>query len=332
MWARADIYPDPARTPGAANPEITQDNIRETICNPRWSTKSIRPEAGYTNRLKVEQIGEYGYSDSRLRDYEEDHFIPLELGGNPTDPKNLWPEPFETSIPGWRRAHQGQSGKLSSRGSLLGQPDAGTGAARNHGRLVPRVYDVRPALMEDRLRRGGCHRGSPRQAFAEAKFSCTSSARPRLPPNRGLFRETPACAASGNARRGPRRSSRRLIEHKQAGLGVRFVQVVTDAARLGARGRTRAAIPAATVPAGRLWRVRARLPSMVRSCLLLEIWNVAGFTNLQIESGKRSRPARRRSIRRKRPRAPVRRPSASSAEMRATSGLLLFSERCARTT
>jgi hypothetical protein len=93
-----DIYPDPARTPGATNPDITQENIRETICNPRWSTKSIRPEASYTNRLKVEQIGEYGYSDSRLRDYEEDHFIPLELGGNPTDPKNLWPEPFETSI------------------------------------------------------------------------------------------------------------------------------------------------------------------------------------------------------------------------------------------
>jgi len=94
-----DIYPDPARTPGAVNSEITQENIRETICNPRWSTKSIRPEENYTHRLKVEQIGEYGYSDSRLKDYEEDHFIPLELGGNPSDPKNLWPEPFETSVP-----------------------------------------------------------------------------------------------------------------------------------------------------------------------------------------------------------------------------------------
>lgn len=93
-----DIYPDPARTPGAVNSEIMQENIRDTICNPRWSTRSIRPEASYTNRLKNEQIGEYGYPDSRMRDYEEDHFIPLELGGNPTDPKNLWPEPFETSI------------------------------------------------------------------------------------------------------------------------------------------------------------------------------------------------------------------------------------------
>jgi hypothetical protein len=28
-----------------------------------------------------------------LRDYQEDHLIPLELGGATTDPRNLWPEP-----------------------------------------------------------------------------------------------------------------------------------------------------------------------------------------------------------------------------------------------
>ena len=94
-----DIYPDSLHTPGAANPNITQDNIGETICNPRWSTKSIRPPTTYTNHLKGEQIREYGYADNSLRDYEEDHLIPLELGGNPTDPRNLWPEPFEPSIP-----------------------------------------------------------------------------------------------------------------------------------------------------------------------------------------------------------------------------------------
>ena len=27
-------------------------------------------------------------------DYEEDHFISLELGGSPIDPRNLWPEPY----------------------------------------------------------------------------------------------------------------------------------------------------------------------------------------------------------------------------------------------
>jgi hypothetical protein len=94
-----DIYPDPARTPGAVNPDITQDNLRETICNPRWSTRSIRPPVAYTNRLKFEQIREYGYADTDMRDYEEDHLIPLALGGSPTDPGNLWPEPYQTSIP-----------------------------------------------------------------------------------------------------------------------------------------------------------------------------------------------------------------------------------------
>jgi hypothetical protein len=95
----ADIYPDPARTPGAANPDITQDNIQQTICNPRWSTKLIRPPEGYTHDLKVRQLREYGHSDLDLRDYEEDHLIPLEVGGNPTDPANLWPEAYQTSIP-----------------------------------------------------------------------------------------------------------------------------------------------------------------------------------------------------------------------------------------
>jgi hypothetical protein len=94
-----DLYPNPLETPGATNPDITQANIGDTICNPRWSTESIRPRAAYTNHLKVEQIREYGYADTNPKDYEEDHLIPLELGGSPTDPNNLWPEPYQASIP-----------------------------------------------------------------------------------------------------------------------------------------------------------------------------------------------------------------------------------------
>jgi hypothetical protein len=94
-----DIYPDRVRTPGATNPDITPDNIQENICNPNWSTKSIRPPVSYTNRLKVEQIQEYADADTNPRHYEEDHVIPLEIGGNPTDPRNLWPEPYDPSIP-----------------------------------------------------------------------------------------------------------------------------------------------------------------------------------------------------------------------------------------
>jgi hypothetical protein len=29
------------------------------------------------------------------KDYEEDHLISLELGGHPTDSRNLWPEPYK---------------------------------------------------------------------------------------------------------------------------------------------------------------------------------------------------------------------------------------------
>ena len=95
----ADIYPIVALTPGATNPGITQASIDETICNPHWSTKSIRPPEEYTYRLKREQMGEYHDTDTKAAGYEEDHLIPLELGGSPTDPKNLWPEGYSTSIP-----------------------------------------------------------------------------------------------------------------------------------------------------------------------------------------------------------------------------------------
>jgi hypothetical protein len=85
--------PDPACTPGAKNPDVTQSTIDSTICVSGW-TATVRPPTSYTNPLKAQQIGEYGYTDTNISDYEEDHFIPLELGGAPRDAKNLWPEPW----------------------------------------------------------------------------------------------------------------------------------------------------------------------------------------------------------------------------------------------
>jgi len=83
--------PDLNCTPGVVDQNVTQANISSTICVSGYTTK-VRPSTGYTNKLKVEQIKEYGYSDTNVKDYEEDHLIPLEIGGSPTDPKNLWPE------------------------------------------------------------------------------------------------------------------------------------------------------------------------------------------------------------------------------------------------
>lgn len=80
----------PVLTPGALNPDVTQATIGQTICTRGW-TKTVRPPASYTNALKLEQIRRYGFAGGPA-DYQEDHFISLELGGAPRDPKNLWPE------------------------------------------------------------------------------------------------------------------------------------------------------------------------------------------------------------------------------------------------
>ncbi|MEU9076503.1 hypothetical protein ACFYUY_06935 [Kitasatospora sp. NPDC004745] len=84
--------PDPSCTPGAYNPDVTQATIGRTICVSGW-TATVRPPTSYTNALKTQQIAQYGFSDTNPSDYEEDHFVPLELGGAPRDPRNLWPEP-----------------------------------------------------------------------------------------------------------------------------------------------------------------------------------------------------------------------------------------------
>ena len=89
--------PNPGRTPGAINARVTQATIHSTICVSGY-TRTIRPPESYTQRLKYSQLdGGYNLNgDTRARDYEEDHLIPLEVGGSPASVKNLWPEPRHT--------------------------------------------------------------------------------------------------------------------------------------------------------------------------------------------------------------------------------------------
>jgi hypothetical protein len=81
-----------APVPGAVNPNVTQANIATTVCVSGW-TKTVRPTASYTNKLKLQQMAQLGLTGDP-HDYEEDHLISLEIGGNPTDPNNLWPQPW----------------------------------------------------------------------------------------------------------------------------------------------------------------------------------------------------------------------------------------------
>lgn len=88
----ATFLPDPQHTPGATNPDVTPQTAHKTICLSGY-TEDIRPPDSYTNKLKVKQLNSYYRGQGTPREVEEDHLIPLTVGGNPTDERNLWPQP-----------------------------------------------------------------------------------------------------------------------------------------------------------------------------------------------------------------------------------------------
>jgi len=95
--AAADLEgPDPALAPGVVNAKVTQENISETICNLRWLAKT-KPSRRFTENLKRKQLKAWKYDDRNVKNYVEDHVIPIEVGGHPTDPRNLWPQSTTTA-------------------------------------------------------------------------------------------------------------------------------------------------------------------------------------------------------------------------------------------
>ena len=75
----------------------------------------------YTSELKRRQLRASGYADQHIRDYEEDHLIPLKLGGAPADPRRLWPQP-RLGTDGWdadrKDALEGVLNRLVCHGDL----------------------------------------------------------------------------------------------------------------------------------------------------------------------------------------------------------------------
>ena len=114
----AEIYPDSTRTPGATNSKIKQSNIKSNICNKGWSTDSVRPGTGVTNRIKRETMAAYGFTDATH--FELDHLISLQNGGCPACVENLWPEAYgdvghpmkQSERAAWNRAHPGSTDVL----------------------------------------------------------------------------------------------------------------------------------------------------------------------------------------------------------------------------
>lgn len=82
-----DGLPDARCTPGAVRAGVTL----ATICSYGYS-RQVRPPESYTEPLKLAQMRAYNLPGPP-RDYEEDHLVPLSIGGAPRNPANLWPEP-----------------------------------------------------------------------------------------------------------------------------------------------------------------------------------------------------------------------------------------------
>lgn len=83
--------PDRTCTPGIVR--TTDTNI---ICH--QTTGQFRPPVSYTAPRKIQSIKDYGYADTNPADYEYDHLISLELGGDGYDTRNLWAEPHTSSF------------------------------------------------------------------------------------------------------------------------------------------------------------------------------------------------------------------------------------------
>lgn len=87
-----NLLPDPAKTPGVADPAMTA----ETLCAKKFTTRDTR---NVTSAMKRQVYADYGRANHKgvcaksKRGCEIDHLISLELGGK-NDIANLWPQPF----------------------------------------------------------------------------------------------------------------------------------------------------------------------------------------------------------------------------------------------
>jgi len=86
------VLPDPACTPGAVDPHVTDATLESTVCRRGGYTSTVRPPTSVTNSEKRLAQAAYGQSDGPSA-YELDHLVPPELGGTPNSAANLWPEP-----------------------------------------------------------------------------------------------------------------------------------------------------------------------------------------------------------------------------------------------
>ncbi len=139
-----DGLPDPACTPGAVR--TTDIN---SICH-GGSTKQFRPPVTYTEPLKQQGIIEYGYTDTSLSSYEEDHLISLELGGDGYSPQNLWPEPHTGDFNSFQKDQVENWLHKQICSGAIPVADAQHGVATNWKQYLPTAAREVPLLSRER--------------------------------------------------------------------------------------------------------------------------------------------------------------------------------------
>jgi len=78
------------------NPDVTQANISETICQHGWSA-SVRPPVSYTNQIKIQLMEREGLPLELIGNQILDHKINISIGGSPDDPRNMALQDASTS-------------------------------------------------------------------------------------------------------------------------------------------------------------------------------------------------------------------------------------------
>ena len=81
---------------------------------------TVRPRVAYPDDLKRRELVEFGYADNDPTHYEEDHLVPLELGGAPRDEHNLSPQPWHEAREKDREENDLRVGVCTHRMSLAG--------------------------------------------------------------------------------------------------------------------------------------------------------------------------------------------------------------------
>ena len=112
-WATgAKPLPDVRCTPGVKNPAVTQATLFTTICLSGY-TDTIRPPTNITGPEKIANAAAYSYTDS-LSLAEYDHFISLQLGGDPNDARNLWVQPHDPNYVSYYNAKDTVESRLKT--------------------------------------------------------------------------------------------------------------------------------------------------------------------------------------------------------------------------